>query len=38
MELMQRIDYEPQRFREQFICEKYAIEKSKIFYLYEVNN
>ena len=36
MEVMQRIDYDPKRFRQQFICDKYAIDKSKIFYLYDV--
>lgn len=38
MEMMQRIDYEPSHFSDPFICEKYALEKSKIFYLYQVNN
>lgn len=38
MELMQRIDYDPKEFRSQFICEKYAIDKSKIFYFYDVSS
>lgn len=38
MEVMQRLDYKPAEFEEQIICEKFAIHKSKIFYLYDVSD
>ena len=38
MEVMQRLDYKPAEFQEQIICERFAIHKSKIFYLYDVSD
>ena len=33
--MLQRLDYKPDDYQEQIITEKYAILKSKIFYLYQ---